>query len=242
MSLDDAVRCTEMLLAFAFLQQSAEHLCVPGERRLFLPRIALSLLLMAGFAAPWMCLALLIHALFILRRFDGPYNGGSDRMGLLILSCLCLVHFMPSLRAREAAFGYLALQVLLSYFIAGWVKITNPEWRTGRASRDILLFSAYPASESFQAGADSPRSVCLASWAVVLFELFFPLALLSPLALVIGLTLAALFHFVNAYGTSRKWSVRPHWRRPCAFWALTIGHGGRGIAMERYSLTWNAAA
>jgi hypothetical protein len=205
MSLDYAVRCTEMLLAFALLQQSAEHLCVPAERRLFLPRIALGLLLMAGFATPWICLALLIHALFILKRFDGPYNGGSDRMGLLILSCLCLVHFMPSLRLSEAAFGYLALQVLLSYCIAGWVKITNPEWRTGRASRDVLLFSAYPASESFRAGADWPRSMCLASWAVMLFELLLPLALLSSQALVLGLTLAALFHFVNAclFGLNR---------------------------------------
>jgi len=205
MSLDDAVRCTEMLLAFAFLQQSAEHLCVPGERRLFLPRIALSVLLMAGIAAPWMCLALLLHALFILQRFDGPYNGGSDRMGLLILSCLCLEHFLPSLRAREAAFGYLALQVLLSYCVAGWAKITNPEWRTGRASRDVLLFSAYPVSESFRAGADWPRSVCLASWAVMLLELCLPLALLSPQALVIGVALAALFHFVNAclFGLNR---------------------------------------
>jgi hypothetical protein len=205
MSLDEAVRCTEVLLAFAFLEQSAEHLCVPGERRLFLPRIALSLPLMAGFAAPWMCLALLLHALFILQRFDGPYNGGSDRMGLLILSCLCLVHFLPSLRAREAAFGYLALQVLLSYCVAGWVKITNPEWRTGRASRDVLLFSAYPANESIRAGAHWPRSVCLASWAVLLFELLFPLALLSKQALVIGLALAALFHFVNAclFGLNR---------------------------------------
>lgn len=205
MSLDSAVRCTEILLAFAFLQQSAEHLCVPGERRLFLPRIALSLLLMAGFAGPWMCLALLIHALFILQRFDGPYNGGSDRMGLLILSCLCLEHFMPSLRAREAVFGYLALQVLLSYFIAGWVKLANPEWRTGRASRDVLLFSAYPASESLRAGADWPRFLRLASWAVMLFELLLPLALLSPQGLIIGLTLAALFHFVNAclFGLNR---------------------------------------
>ena len=194
-----------MLLAFAFLQQSAEHLCVPGERRLFLPRIALSVLLMAGIAAPWMCLALLLHALFILQRFDGPYNGGSDRMGSLILSCLCLEHFLPSLRAREAAFGYLALQVLLSYCVAGWVKITNPEWRTGRASRDVLLFSAYPVSESFRAGADWPRSACLASWAVMLLELFLPLALLSPQTLVIGIALAALFHFVNAclFGLNR---------------------------------------
>lgn len=205
MSLDSAVRCTEIFLAFAFLQQSAEHLYVPGDRRLFLPRIALSLLLMAGLAAPWVCLALLIHALFILQRFDGPYNGGSDGMGLLILSCLCMVHFMPSLLAREAAFGYLAAQALLSYFVAGWVKITNPEWRTGRAARDVLLFSAYPASESFRAGADWPRSACLASWAVILFELFFPLALLSRQALVIGLSLAVLFHFVNAclFGLNR---------------------------------------
>ena len=205
MSLDSAVRCTEMLLGFAFLQQSAEHLYVPGERRLFLPRIALSLLLLAGVAAPWMCLGLLIHALFILRRFDGPYNGGSDRMGLLILSCLCLVHFVPSVGAREAAFGYLALQVLLSYFIAGWVKIINPEWRTGRASRDVLLFSAYPVSESLRAGADWPRAVCFASWAVMLFELLFPLALLSTRVLVIGLALAALFHFVNGclFGLNR---------------------------------------
>ena len=125
--------------------------------------------------------------------------------GLVVLSCLCLVHFMPSPRAHEAAFGYLALQVLLSYFIAGWVKIMNPEWRTGRASRDVLLFSAYPVSESLRAGAAWPRAVCFASWVVMLFELFFPLALLSQRALVVGLAFAALFHFVNGclFGLNR---------------------------------------
>ncbi len=205
MSLEAAVRWTEILLAFALLQQSAEHLCIAGERRLFVPRIALSLLLMAGFASPWICLALLIHALFILERFEGPYNGGSDCMGLLILTSLCLVHFMPSMLGREAAFGYLAVQTLLSYCVAGWVKITNPEWRTGRAARDVLLFSAYPVSESIRAGAEWPRTVSLAAWAVMLFELLFPLALLSRQALVVGLILGALFHFVNAcvFGLNR---------------------------------------
>lgn len=205
MSLDFAIRCTEILLAFAWMQQSAEHLSVQRERRLFLPRLALCLLLLAGFATPWICLALLLHALFILQRFDGPYNGGSDRMGLLIISCLCLVHFLPSLRAREAAFGYLALQVLLSYAIAGWVKIANPEWRSGRAARDILLFSAYPASESLRAGAAWPRFLSLASWAIILFELFLPFSLLSSPTLILGLTLATLFHFANAclFGLNR---------------------------------------
>jgi hypothetical protein len=39
----------------------------------------------------------------------------------------------------------------------------------------------------------------------MLFELVFPLALLSPQALVIGLGLAVLFHFVNAclFGLNR---------------------------------------
>ena len=127
MSLDDAIRFTEILLALAFLQQSIEHIDAPkDERRLFLPRIFLSILLLLGFQTQWVCLALVVLGLFILKRFHGPYNGGSDRMSLLILCCLSLVYIMPSLRWQEYVFGYLALQLVLSYFIAGWVKIVNP--------------------------------------------------------------------------------------------------------------------
>ncbi len=68
MTLDHAIRLTEILLGLAFLQQSLEHLQAPkGERRLFLPRMILSILLILGFQAQWVCLALLILALFILK-------------------------------------------------------------------------------------------------------------------------------------------------------------------------------
>ncbi len=206
MSLDHAVRLTEILLGLAFIQQSIEHLNAPGdERRLFVPRIFLSILLVLGFQTQWVCLALVILGLFILKRFQGPYNGGSDRMSLLILCCLCLVLFAPTLRWREYFFGYLALQLVLSYLISGWVKIVNPQWRNGRALQDVFRFSAYPVSESLRAWADRPRLLFSMSWAVMSFELLFPLALLTQTTLIIGLAIAAVFHFANAclFGLNR---------------------------------------
>jgi len=206
MSLDDALRLTEILLALAFLQQSLEHLQAPrDEQRLFLPRIILSILLLLGFEAQWVCFALVVNGLFILKRFQGPYNGGSDRMSLLILCCLTLVYFMPTVQWQEYIFGYLALQLVLSYFIAGWVKIVNREWRSGRALEDVFRFSAYPVSEAVRTWAEHPRALFLMSWAVMAFELLFPLTLLTQTTLIIGLVIAAVFHFANAclFGLNR---------------------------------------
>ena len=209
MTLELAIRLTEIMLALAFLQQSFEHIASRGECGLFLPRILLSILLVAGFQTPWISLALLIHALFVLGRFHGPYNGGSDRISLLILCCLCLAHFMPGVQLQEYVFGYLALQLILSYFMAGWVKIRNPEWRNGLALQDVFRFSAYPASEDLRKWAKKPSQLLAASWAVMLFELAFPAVLLNQTCLVIGLILAASFHLANAclFGLNRfLWS------------------------------------
>lgn len=206
MDLGHAVRLTEIMLGLAFFQQSIEHMAgARDERRLFLPRAILSVLLVLGFQTPWICLALAILSLIILNRFNGPYNGGSDRMGLLILLCLTLSHFMPSLLWQEYVFGYLAMQLALSYFISGWVKIVNPEWRKGRALEDVFRFTIYPVSESLRNLANSPRLLFLMSWAVMLFELLFPFTLLTKTTLIAALTFAAMFHFANAclFGLNR---------------------------------------
>jgi hypothetical protein len=220
MSFDDAVRLTEIMLGFAFLQQSMEHLfSANDERRIFALRGVLSLLLMVGFQTPWVSVGLLVLGLCMLKRFQGPYNGGSDRMGLLILCGLCLAHLLPAMRWREVAFGYVALQLVLSYFIAGWVKIVNPDWRSGRALGDVFLFSAYPVSEAVRGWANKPRLLLAVSWAVMLFELLFPFTLLMPATLIIGLVIAAGFHFVNAclFGLNRFFWV---WLAayPSIFW------------------------
>ena len=206
MSLELAIRLTEVLMGFSFIQQSIEHLTLfTHERRLFLIRIILSLLLIIGFQTTWTLLLLLLLSLAILHRFQGPYNGGADRMSLLILSCLTLVHFAPSLRWQEVAFGYLAIQLILSYFISGWVKVINPDWRSGQALRDVFQFSAYPVSESLRQWSKSPRLLLSMSWGVILFELLFPFSLLSSTSLTFALVITASFHFSNAclFGLNR---------------------------------------
>ena len=199
MSFEAALRATEILLALALVQQSAEHLVLHrSERLLFLPRLALALLLLAGTGTAWVLIVLCLHTVATLVRFQGSYNGGSDRMGTLVLFCLCLAHWLPS-RWQEVALGYLAVQLVLSYFISGQVKIANLEWRSGRALQDVFCFSAYPVSEELRGLADRPKLLFGASWAVMLFEVLFPFSLLDTRLLMVALFIAALFHLANAF-------------------------------------------
>lgn len=206
MSLDVAIRLTEIFLVLAFIQQSIEH--IDGRNKetwLYFARIILCVLLLFGVYTPWICMALLGIALWMLSRYDGPYNGGSDRMGLLVLCSLCLVNFLPQGQWREYVFGYLAIQLVLSYFISGWVKLVNREWRNGQALRDVFQFSAYPVSEDLRALANRPQLLLLMSWAVILFELLFPFSMITQISLIAGLTVAAVFHLANAclFGLNR---------------------------------------
>ncbi|MBO9546864.1 HTTM domain-containing protein [Caulobacter sp.] len=206
MTLQAAARLTESLLALALIQQSLEHLVrFRSEQVLFGLRIALCGLALAGIAAPWPLVGLAGLSVLILYRFEGPYNGGSDRMGLLALWCLTASRLLPTLPLQELAFGYLGAQLILSYFISGGVKIVNPDWRSGRALADVFRFSAYPVSEALRGWADRPRVLLAMSWAVMGFELVFPLTLLWTPALIVGLVVAGTFHLANAclFGLNR---------------------------------------
>jgi len=206
MTFDIALRLTELLLALAVLQQSAEHWHMAShDRPLFALRFGLALLLIVGLAPAHTLLALLLVGVIVLRRFDGPFNGGSDKMTLLILVCLTATHWLPNQAQKEVAFGYLSMQLILSYVISGWVKLRNPDWRSGQALMDVFRFSAYPVSEALRLQANHPNRIFIASWAVMLFEIAFPMILLSPLLLAAGLVAAAGFHLANAclFGLNR---------------------------------------
>ena len=206
MSFDAAVRLSEMLMGFAFLQQSLEHLvALWQERWLFIPRIVLAVLLLIGVVPPIVEGLLLLLSVAILYRFHGPYNGGSDRMSLLLLICLFSSHLAPARLREELALGYLAVQLVLSYAMAGWLKLVNPGWRSGCAWTDVWQFSVYPVSDDIGAWSVSPALMTSLSWALILFELLFPLMLVDGTALKVGLAAAASFHFTTAclFGLNR---------------------------------------
>ncbi|MGE3177160.1 MAG: HTTM domain-containing protein [Vicinamibacterales bacterium] len=206
MTFEDARRLTEVLMAVAFVQQGVEHLAgPPRDRPWFVLQVALALLLAAGVEPAVLGGLLLLVTLALLRRFGGPYNGGSDRMRLLVLTCVWASRLAPGVTLPRIALGYLAVQVVLSYTIAGWVKLANADWRTGRALADVFAFSAYPVSGQWRACAGWPRVMLVLSWATLMFELLFPIALVSAPALAAALAAAFLFHLVNAaaFGLNR---------------------------------------
>lgn len=210
MTLELAQRLCELLLGLALMQQSLEHLSMPRASRLVHgARLLLAGLLVAGIGVTPVLVLLLLSSAWILRRCDGPYNGGADRVAVLLQICLLLARLAPHVRWQELALGYLALQITLSYAMAGWVKLVNPAWRNGRALCDVFVFSAYPQSESLRGWARHPRLLGCAGWAVMLFELAFPLSFFDARVLSVALAVAALFHVANAclFGLNRfVWS------------------------------------
>jgi hypothetical protein len=212
MTLELAVRWSEIMLGFALLQQSLEFMRGQGiEKTLGVSRLLLALLLMLGLQPLVIETALLGVSLMMLRRFQGPYNGGSDAMTWMVLLCLWLSHLAPNHFWRELALGYLAFQLIWSYFQSGYIKIINPEWRSGQALRDVFAITAYPVSAYVRQWAEFPRLLRLMAWGVMGFELLFPFALVSLTSLLLALGIALLFHLANAllFGLNRFFWIWP---------------------------------
>lgn len=206
MLMEQAVRISEIILALAYIQQSVEYLRgLQPEKTLGFIRLILAALLLIGFHPIAVETGLLVIAVMLLRCFQGPYNGGSDAMSILVLLCLFLSHIAPRIFWKEISLGYLAFQLTFSYFQSGYIKIINADWRNGQALQDVFAITAYPVAENIRKLANYPRLMLVMSWLVILFELLFPLALLHYSLLIVALGVAALFHLANAllFGLNR---------------------------------------
>lgn len=198
LSLPAAVRLVELGLAWAVMQRGLEHLGRP-EQWLFAVQMGLAVLLMGGWAREfsiwglWGCLVWQLHV------FRGPYNGGADKLALLMVTCLSFAHLAGLDNPwAEMAMAYLAVQVVLSYFVSGWVKLCRAEWRRGAALGDVFAVSIYPVSDRVRQLTQHERLLLLGTWAVILFEVLFPLALLDHALLLGAMGIGAAFHLANA--------------------------------------------
>lgn len=138
---------------------------------------------------------LLVTTWLLCLRFRGTYNGGSDAMTWAILLGLAIAEGASALRV--VGLGYIAAQLLLSYFVAGVAKLREPSWRRGHALSELARARQYALPIWARRLSEGPGGA-FACWLVLGFECSFPLALTSP-ALCIGLlSLALVFHIANA--------------------------------------------
>jgi hypothetical protein len=135
----------------------------------------------------WFCVALLLLTTWLIAiRWRGTFNGGSDIMTFHILAAWLVSTLFPEIPAvQKICMLYIAVQVVLSYFVAGTAKLVQREWRSGTALQTFLRQYGVPLG--------GPISFALA-WAVMTFEVLAPLALFSPMATLVLIGGGLVFH------------------------------------------------
>ena len=159
--------------------------------------------LFASFGSAFGSLAifiLLFSTLLIALRWRGSFNGGSDAMTLQTLMVLGFAHIFRSRPfALEIALWYLTMQVCLSFFIAGLVKIKSSNWRSGQALQLFLAHPGLSVPDRAKFFVASPMRAKLLARAIIVFELVFPVVLFGPALASSLIALALAFHLVNFY-------------------------------------------
>lgn len=146
-----------------------------------------------------LALICMLHLLFLL-CWRGNFNGGSDYMSFqLYLNCALALLFKNNPPLAALFIAHLTFHLLLSYLKSGLCKIKNPHWRTGLALREFLSSAYFVQNSAVKYLCSAKRLLLITSWTVILFEVAFPLTLISlPLALTF-MTLGIGFHLSVSY-------------------------------------------
>ncbi len=147
--------------------------------------------------SPWPAATAWACALLCAFRFRGSYNGGSDSMLLVVLGGLALARGDRAGVLETVGLAYIAAQLVLSYFVAGAAKLSQPSWRSGAAVHQLLSLPQYPVPNCARRWLGTDAAVRLCAWGVIGFECLFPLALVSDYAAIVLTAIAIGFHVVN---------------------------------------------
>jgi len=158
---------------------------------------------------------LFLGTVILLIRWRGAFNGGSDFMTLVALTGLLIASlsepWIGATFAWKAALWYVTLHAMTSYFVSGAVKLLSMKWRNGQALTYFLdggLYGPLPAGSWLRS---RPVAV-LSSWAFIVWEISFPLALISPQWAWSYCAIALCFHLLvfRFFGLNRfvwAWAV-----------------------------------
>lgn len=162
-------------------------------------RVLASLWLFTAAAAPaaaFLCLSTLL----IAWRWRGSFNGGSDAMTFLTGGAVTLALAIPRPKLVLACLWFLAIQLTLSYFTAGLVKVRQRAWWSGEAMAHLLRSSRYARNSRFlERVAARPGITRLLAWMTLGFEVLFPLAFVSPELARLFLAAGFAFHLMNVF-------------------------------------------
>ncbi len=185
-------------------------------------QLSLSFLLIPT-SSPWIVAFLFILHLIVCIRFRGTFNGGSDMMAFVLLTGALIFTSFESPESSRYGFLYIAIHTIYSYFKAGYSKLVQKDWRSGKALTVFLKRSLYPDIQRFSGWLSNQKVLSLvACWIVIGFEIVIILVPVFPKLISIYFFIALGFHFsvFLMFGLNRFfWIWLAAW--PSIFYSLT---------------------
>ena len=152
------------------------------------------------FQAAWLPWIMLAAALLTSARWRGAFNGGGDYMTIVVLSAVSIAALFPNTPGvLLGCLWYTSLHVCASYLIAGLVKLKNRDWRSGEALSAFIRSTIFLPNPRLERASENGFLMKLASLALILFELSFPLALLGAEFAAGYACLGIIFHLGAFY-------------------------------------------
>lgn len=130
------------------------------------------------------------------RQFFG--TDGSDQLSFLGNAASALGRLGGSPTTRKAAADFLALQVIISYFISGAVKSPGKRWARGNALEGVMATETYGDGQLYRFLQKNPRVGRMVTRGTVIIETLMPFAMLNETTLKATLALFGTFHLANA--------------------------------------------
>ncbi|MFT5254472.1 MAG: hypothetical protein ACI87N_003544 [Flavobacteriales bacterium] len=122
---------------------------------------------------------LTINILYYLRQIYGV--DGADQMLFLITIVLLLCYLIfNTIAIKKTGATFIAIQLLLSYFVAGIAKLVSNSWRSGSAIKGILSTNTYGSKFTRDILTKKNRINKAICWMVILIEIAFPVIIFIP--------------------------------------------------------------
>lgn len=199
MSWETATTATSLLLGFYFFVSALEYFALPhlARRLLFFPGwnyLFCSLILWFFPESPfiwWPPIAVVTTTFYFTRRF----NGGSDSVVFWVSGVLAFIYHFSSRNELVAVQLLLLLGAIgiLCYFAAGLNKLLSRQWRSGETLSWSLKQSCFPKSVAI------PVPTKILAFAVIGWELLFPMVLVNQTVAVIMVSLGFIFHLTMSW-------------------------------------------
>jgi hypothetical protein len=160
-----------------------------------------SILLLFNLHPYFNCLLYFLSTLCLLAFAAKSSYGmdGSDQVMLLLNIVLLAIYIKDDAITRLISFSFISLQLLFSYFISGYGKLSASVWRNGEALTGIMGNTIYGNDMMYSLFRTSRPLAVVMSWTVFLWETLFFISIFCPSAIFVAVLLAGVaFHFTNA--------------------------------------------